>query len=30
VKQGFDPCTFVFTPQTGGRTRNARLCDEVH
>jgi apolipoprotein D and lipocalin family protein len=29
-KQGFDPCTFVFTPQTGGRTRNARLCDEVH
>jgi len=30
VKEGFDPCTFVFTPQTGGRTRNARLCDAVH
>jgi len=30
VKEGFDPCMFVFTPQTGGRTRNARLCDAVH
>jgi len=30
LKEGFDPCTFVFTPQTGGRTRNTRLCDEVH
>jgi len=30
VKQGFDPCAFVFTPQTGGRTRGSRLCDDVH
>jgi apolipoprotein D and lipocalin family protein len=30
AKEGFDPCAFVFTPQTGGRTRAARLCDEVH
>lgn len=30
VKEGFDPCAFVFTPQTGGRTHGARLCDEVH
>jgi apolipoprotein D and lipocalin family protein len=30
VKDGFDPCTFVFTPQTGGRTRATRLCDEGH
>ena len=29
VAEGFDPCAFVFTPQTGGRTRAARLCDEV-
>src|SRR5208282_34158 len=29
TKQGFDPCIFVFTPQTGGRTRSTRLCDEV-
>lgn len=27
--EGFDPCAFVFTPQTGGRTRAARLCDEL-
>ena len=27
--EGFDPCAFVFTPQTGGRTQAARLCDEV-
>lgn len=30
VKEGFDPCAFVFTPQTGGRARATRLCDEVH
>jgi apolipoprotein D and lipocalin family protein len=30
VKEGFDLCAFVFTPQTGGRSRPARLCDEVH
>ena len=30
MAEGFDPCAFVFTPQTGGRTRAARLCDEVH
>jgi apolipoprotein D and lipocalin family protein len=30
VKEGFDPCAFVFTPQTGGRTQAARLCDQVH
>jgi apolipoprotein D and lipocalin family protein len=29
-KEGFDPCVFVFTPQTGGRPRAARLCDQVH
>ena len=29
TKEGFDPCVFVFTPQTGGRTRSTRLCDEV-
>jgi apolipoprotein D and lipocalin family protein len=29
VAEGFDPCAFVFTPQTGGRTAAARLCDEV-
>jgi apolipoprotein D and lipocalin family protein len=29
VAEGFDLCAFVFTPQTGGRTRAARLCDEV-
>lgn len=27
--EGFDPCAFVFTPQTGGRTQAARLCQEV-
>jgi apolipoprotein D and lipocalin family protein len=27
-KEGFDPCLFVFTPQTGGHTRRTRLCDE--
>lgn len=30
VKEGFDPCGFVFTPQSSGRTRTARLCDAVH
>jgi apolipoprotein D and lipocalin family protein len=30
LKEGFDPCAFVFTPQTGGRARGTRLCDEVH
>jgi apolipoprotein D and lipocalin family protein len=30
TKEGFDPCAFVFTPQTGGRTQAARLCDAVH
>lgn len=30
VKEGFDPCAFVFTPQAGGRSRATRLCDEVH
>ncbi len=30
VKQGFDPCAFVFTPQTGGRAQRTRLCDDVH
>ncbi len=29
VAEGFDPCAFVFTPQTGGRAQAARLCDEV-
>ena len=29
LAEGFDPCAFVFTPQTGGRTQAARLCDEV-
>jgi apolipoprotein D and lipocalin family protein len=29
VAEGFDPCAFVFTPQTGGRAAAARLCDEV-
>ena len=27
--EGFDLCTFVFTPQTGGRERPAKLCDTV-
>jgi apolipoprotein D and lipocalin family protein len=30
VKEGFDPCAFVFTPQTGGRTQATRLCDQAH
>lgn len=30
LKEGFDPCTFVFTPQSGGRARATRLCDEGH
>ncbi|HEV3239148.1 MAG TPA: lipocalin family protein [Casimicrobiaceae bacterium] len=30
VKEGFDPCAFVFTPQTGGRSVAARLCDAIH
>jgi apolipoprotein D and lipocalin family protein len=30
AKEGFDHCAFVFTPQTGGRTLAARLCDQVH
>jgi lipocalin len=25
--EGFDLCAFVFTPQTGGRDRPAKLCD---
>jgi apolipoprotein D and lipocalin family protein len=25
--EGFDLCTFVLTPQTGGRDRSARLCE---
>ncbi|HEV2979460.1 MAG TPA: lipocalin family protein [Casimicrobiaceae bacterium] len=29
TKEGFDACIFVFTPQTGGRTRSTRLCDDV-
>lgn len=29
LAEGFDPCAFVFTPQTGGRTRAGRLCDEL-
>jgi apolipoprotein D and lipocalin family protein len=29
VAEGFDPCAFVFTPQTGGRAQAARLCDEI-
>jgi len=29
LAEGFDPCAFVFTPQTGGRAAAARLCDEV-
>jgi len=29
LAEGFDPCAFVFTPQTGGRAQTARLCDEV-
>ena len=27
--EGFDLCAFVFTPQTGGRDRPAKLCDTV-
>jgi len=27
--EGFDLCTFVFTPQTGGRERPSKLCDIV-
>lgn len=27
--EGFDLCTFVAKPQTGGRQQAARLCDEV-
>jgi len=27
--EGFDLCAFVFTPQTGGRERPAKLCDIV-
>jgi apolipoprotein D and lipocalin family protein len=27
VEEGFDLCTFVATPQTGGRDRPAKLCD---
>ncbi len=27
--EGFDLCSFVFTPQTGGRERSAKLCDIV-
>jgi apolipoprotein D and lipocalin family protein len=27
--EGFDLCTFVFTPQSGGRDRAAKLCDAV-
>lgn len=28
-EEGFDVCTFVFTPQAGGRDRPAKLCDVV-
>jgi apolipoprotein D and lipocalin family protein len=28
--EGFDACAFVFTPQTGGRERAGRLCEELH
>ena len=27
LEEGFDLCTFVSTPQTGGRDRPAKLCD---
>jgi apolipoprotein D and lipocalin family protein len=27
VEEGFDLCTFVSTPQTGGRDRPAKLCE---
>jgi apolipoprotein D and lipocalin family protein len=27
VEEGFNLCTFVLTPQTGGRDRPAKLCD---
>jgi lipocalin len=27
--EGFDLCKFVLTPQTGGRERQAKLCDIV-
>lgn len=29
VKEGFDLCAFVFTPQTGGRAGSAKLCEIV-
>jgi apolipoprotein D and lipocalin family protein len=28
--EGFDLCTFVLTPQTGGRDRPAKLCEVLH
>jgi apolipoprotein D and lipocalin family protein len=28
--EGFDLCTFVLTPQTGGRDRPAKLCELLH
>ena len=27
LEEGFDLCTFVSTPQTGGRDRPAKLCE---
>jgi hypothetical protein len=29
ANEGYDRCSFVFKPQTGGRQQSARLCDEV-
>ena len=29
AQEGYDLCTFVAKPQTGGRVKPARLCDEV-
>jgi apolipoprotein D and lipocalin family protein len=30
ANEGYDRCAFMLKPQTGGRERPARLCDEVH
>jgi len=29
AQEGFDLCAFVFTPQSGGRDRSAKLCEVV-
>jgi lipocalin len=29
IEEGFDLCTFVFTPQSGGRDRAMKLCEIV-